>query len=432
MSDTIHKEPLAAQAHVLSKSGDWDGAQKKLIALIGEITGASVTTLTINRDQYSLNSLNGLVSVSDGSDYFFKYHHEEGEEQSIEEYYRAELLKRYGFPVDVPVFACKEPGRQILLYRQRDDKRLADVCRKVESEAAYQTIDPIVNAQIELDKLTLTKTLESYKPVTENEVESEAIHQLFYRRLVDGQHPDGLGGRVNKFYVGKIFQLGDTTLDWENFSQAKWCINGVNYPYSIEELFTQSANTLKPSHLADHGAVTAHGDAHNANVWYENGDVPKLSMFDPAFAGEHIPALLAEVKATFHNIFAHPYWLYEPNLVEKNYHVSVQFHTENNTIYVKHDWTLTQLRQAFLDSKIRNYWQPLIRHLDDCKALPSNWQEIIRLGLFCCPTLVMDLRADGLSNHTPYSSPLGFAVAVSLANPSQEGLSAWVDELLIS
>ncbi len=432
MTSAIQKEPLAAQAHALSKSGDWDGAKEKLMTLISEITESAVTQLKINRDQYSLNSLNGFVSASDGTEYFFKYHHEEGEEHSIEEYYRAELLKQYGFPVDVPVFACKEPGRQILLYSRRNDHRLADVCRELESTKNWEAMPPIVSAQVEFDKLTLTKTLESYKTATEAQVDAEAVHQLFYRRLIDDKNPQGFGGRVAKFYVDKTFHIGDVTLDWETFSQAKWKINGVVYPRSIDELFALSATTLNPLHLAHHGVVTAHGDAHNANVWYEDGEHPRLSLFDPAFAGENIPALLAEVKATFHNIFAHPYWLYEPQRVEDYYDVSAQYDQDSNTIAVTHNWQLTELRKLFLESKITHYWKPLIAFLREKDSLPEDWKDIIRMGLFCCPTLVMDLRAGGLGSHTTHSSALGFAIAVSLANPSEKGLSGWIDTLVES
>ncbi|WP_413283000.1 hypothetical protein [Vibrio sp. MA40-2] len=429
MNLPVHKQPLAAEAHALSKLAQWDEARAKLMLLISQITGVEVKQLTINRDQYSLNSLNGIVSLIDSSDYFFKYHHEEGEEHSIEEYYRAELLKQHGFPVDVPVFACKEPGRQILLYTKRDEQRLADVCRTIEMQKDWANMAPVIEAQVAFDKLVLGKTLNSYRVGTKTQVNSEAIHQLFYRRLVDKVNPVGFGGRVAKFYVGKTFALGSVVLDWDTFANAKWQINGIDYPHTIFELFQQASNVLDPINLANHGVVTAHGDAHNANVWFEQSDKPSLSMFDPAFAGEYIPALLSEIKATFHNIFAHPYWLYEPKEVESNYDINVYFNDETSTIHINHNWDLTPLRQSFLDSKMTHYWKPLIQFLADKNALPAHWKEIIRLGLFCCPTLVMNLRASADNSNTAYSSALGFALAVSLASSNDAGLSHWVDSL---
>ncbi|WAH61718.1 hypothetical protein LZ023_39440 (plasmid) [Pseudomonas silvicola] len=107
---------------------------------------------------------------------------------------------------------------------------------------------------------------------------------------------------------------------------------------------------MKPAALASHGVVVAHGDAHNANVWYEtqHGE-PELVSFDPAFAGSNIPALLAEIKATFHNIYAHPCWLYEPDDAAARYQVNVR--CDGNTLIVEHDWQLSPLRRAFLTSE---------------------------------------------------------------------------------
>lgn len=59
-------EPLAAQARTLAKQGDWEGARTKLLQLVSEVIGASAKDLEINRDQYSLNSLNGLTELDDG------------------------------------------------------------------------------------------------------------------------------------------------------------------------------------------------------------------------------------------------------------------------------------------------------------------------------------------------------------------------------
>lgn len=88
----------------------------------------------------------------------------------------------------------------------------------------------------------------------------------------------------------------------------------MRYGRTLGQLFDEAAERLNPRRLADAGGFIAHGDAHNANVWYsEHPDgTAALSFFDPAFAGEHVPTLLAEVKTTFHNMLAHPLWLYDP------------------------------------------------------------------------------------------------------------------------
>ena len=54
-------------------------AEAMLAALIADLFAIPVADLRINHDQYSLNSLNGFFT-SDGADFFFKFHQEEGEE----------------------------------------------------------------------------------------------------------------------------------------------------------------------------------------------------------------------------------------------------------------------------------------------------------------------------------------------------------------
>lgn len=423
------RQPLAAQARTLARAGDWQGAQQKLTQLISEVTGASASDVAINRDQYSLNSLNGLVTLDGSRRLFFKYHHEESEEHTIEEYYRAELLREHGFAVDVPCYACGEPGRQILLYTRRDDRRLADVCRTIEAgeEPALQAT--VIDAQQRADRDILQKTLPTLHRGSVDEVVAEPIHQLFWHRLISPDALAGLGGRVQRFYVDKEFSLAGESLSWQTLSQLQWEINGVRYSHSLRQLFLEAGQLLAPAALAQHGVVVAHGDAHNANVWYDTqGTQPELVSFDPAFAGSSIPALLAEVKATFHNIFAHPLWLYEPAQADSRYHATVG--RCGDTLHVTHDWQLTPLRAAFLDSKGENYWRPLLAALRDKGWLPGNWQRVVRLAMFCCPTLVLDLRAGGGSGHTPLTSSLGLALAVMLGSEGDDDFNRWINQLM--
>ncbi|MBD1599886.1 hypothetical protein [Pseudomonas typographi] len=413
-------EPLAAQARALAKQGDWGGARTKLLELVTEVIGTQAIDLKINRDQYSLNSLNGVATLVDGRHFFFKYHNEEGEDKTIEEYYNAELLRAAGYRVDVPVYACGEPGRQILFYGLREDLRLADVCRNIEEAAGWQHMERVVRAQACYDKEALDIALRTLKVGNPAAVVKEPVHQLFHHRLATPELRDGLGGRVYRNYVGQRFTFPGAEVSWDVLKALKWVINGLEYNRTLEELFLEAGDVLAPAKLAGHGVVTAHGDAHNANVWFEDtqGEA-RLVSFDPAFAGRHIPALLAEIKATFHNIFAHPLWLYEPARVAERYKVYTRI--EGGRIHVDFDWDLSPLREAFLASKAREYWKPLIAELKARNLLPLNWQRVMRLALFCCPTLVLDLRAGGNGGHTPDSSALGLAIAISAGSEPVAG-----------
>jgi hypothetical protein len=181
--------------------------------------------------------------------------------------------------------------------------------------------------------------------------------------------------------------------------------------------------------------VTAHGDAHNANVWFETDRAtPHLTMFDPAFAGSHVPALLAEVKATFHNIFAHPTWLYEPQVAATRFQARAE--RRGDVLAIETDWALSPLRTAFLERKAMLLWRPLLAEMQARGALPADWRRLVKLALFCCPTLVMNLRANGTTGagaHNPVSSAIGLGIAVMMGSAPMEGagdaLSAFLDAI---
>ena len=163
-----------------------------------------------------------------------------------------------------------------------------------------------------------------------------------------------------------------TLLDWESFSRLQWRINGLKYEVSIAELFARAVKLLSPVALARYGGVVAHGDAHNANIFAsKDGANSSLSLryFDPAFAGRNMPALLAEVKATFHNTFAHPFWLYEPDRAESAFTVSA--HQEAGLLVVEHNWQVSPIRTGILTSKVEQIWLPLLQALRERKFLQS-------------------------------------------------------------
>jgi Ser/Thr protein kinase RdoA (MazF antagonist) len=412
MTEGRHDDNPTAEARRLARAGEWQAAEATIARLIESSFGLSVAALEINRDRYSLNSLNGFVTASDGRAFFFKFHQEEGEAETVGEYYRAEILRDAGFPVDMPLHVSGEVGRQILLYRRRTDPRLADLCRPVELGDGDPA--PLIEAQRVLDCLIGERYLASLHATTAAQIEAESIHRLFHARLVDFGDGSTLGGRARRFYVDQMFRFPGVALSWRDLADKRWRINGVTYRRTLGELFEESRTRLRPLQLAGHGAVVAHGDAHNANVWVEQTEGCKLVFFDPAFAGLHIPALLAEVKATFHNIFAHPLWLYDAPIADRRFTAAVA--VAGDTLDVTTDWRLSPLRAAFLESKAERVWRPLLAELAVRGWLPPDWRRILRCALFCCPTLVMDLRAGGSADHTPVTSAIGLAVAITMGS----------------
>lgn len=393
-------------------------AEPMLAVLLADLFGIEARNVAINRDQYSLNSLNGFFDTLEGA-FFFKFHQEEGEEQMSGEYYRADILARAGLPVDQAVYTSTLPGEQILVYRRRTDPRFSDVLRALDLEDHPGRRAAAVAAEADLSDRVTEVYRKTLHPITGEQSSSEPIHRLFFERLIDpatGAYP---GGRLKSFYVGQSFEFPGATLSWAELSSARIIVNGIAYRHGIGELFDLAHQRLNPARLADAGGVVAHGDAHNANVWYSDGQGgPTLSFFDPAFAGEHVPALLAEVKTTFHNVIAHPLWLYDPEQAARRYTTTVAY--RDGTLAIETDWALTPVREDLLRVKAERTWRPLLQDLKDRDLLPEDWRQVIRLGLFLCPTLVMNLRA-GSGRHNPVSSAIGFANAVRVGSEPSAG-----------
>ena len=407
-------ESRTARLRALALAGESEAAAAGIAALLADLFDLAAEDVRLNHDQYSLNSLNGFFRAG-GAEFFFKFHQEEGEEAVAGEYYRAGILAAAGLPLDMPVHISREPGAQILVYRRRTEPRFADVLRALEERDDEGARSAALAAETALNAQLLEVCRRTLHPITPMQSAAEPIHQLFYKRLVDdGQFP---GGRYRRFYLGQDVALPGLTLPWSEFSALRFVINGAAYQDDLATLFARAEARLRPQRLADAGGVVAHGDAHNANLWY---GAAGLSLFDPAFAGEHVPALLAEVKSTFHNIFAHPFWLYDPDLAAARFSATAR--VENGALHIETDWALTPVRQELLLVKAESFWRPWLAALRHCGMLPTDWREVLRLALFLCPTLVMNLRS-GAGRHNPVSSAIGFAMAV-MAGSEPAGASA--------
>ncbi|WP_210187076.1 hypothetical protein [Kaistia soli] len=407
-----------------------DGEARRLIAaLIADLFKIPITDVIINRDQYSLNSLNGFLT-SAGADYFFKFHQEEGEEAMAGEYYRADILAEAGLPIDLPVYKSVMAGEQILIYRRRTDPRFSDVLRRLDIGLDDAAEDRAIAAETALNGEIFRVFERSLHPITAAESEAEPVHRLFHQRMIDPSTGLAPGGRYRQFYIGQRFRFPGADLSWDEFSSARICFNGTTYRRSVGALFEDALHRLDPRHLADAGGVIAHGDAHNANVWYlDDALQPRLMYFDPAFAGENVPALLAEVKATFHNCLAHPFWLYEPAEAERRYQTRANY--RDGILSIETDWDLSAVRKRLLHAKAAEVWRPLLALLRTRGLLPGDWRQVIRNALFLCPTLVMNLRA-GAATHNPSSSAIAFGVAVMVGSEPDRGsdlMTAFFDSI---
>ncbi|HFQ15701.1 MAG TPA: hypothetical protein ENK41_05035 [Rhodobacteraceae bacterium] len=403
---------------------DLPGARRMMAALLGDVTGQEVADLKINHDAYSLNSVNGFVTLGQAGACFFKFHQEEGEDVGVREYYNAAILEKAGYPVDMPLFAATEPGRQVLIYRRRHDRRFSDLCRQIEQGPAGAMAETILETQRRFDETVRDLALENLHTASAAHIAAEPVLQLFYHRLVDdpkAREAPATGGRARRFYWNRVFDLPGGRYGWDDIAEASWRINGRDYAISLRQAFHEARQNLSPSRFGPGPAFAAHGDAHNANIWFTGDggeEPPRLVMFDPAFAGAHVPALLAEIKASFHNIFAHPDWLYNPDDCASGFSATARL--RDGVMHVETDWRLTPLRRGFLVSKAQRYWRPLLAELNRRGQLAADWQAIMRSALFACPTLVMALRA-GAGGHNPVSSAIGLAQAIRAAAAPEDG-----------
>jgi hypothetical protein len=392
---------------------DTQRAEMILEKFISELFNIPTAELKINQDQYSLNSLNGFFTSGE-TKYFFKFHQEEGEAEMRGEYYRADILARAGLPVDQPVHISTLPGEQLLVYKRRTDPRFSDVLFELDQRPDKAAIARAVTAEAALNDHILACAQTSLKPITAEESSAEPIHRLFRERLIDQGTNAFPGGRYKRFYVGKRFDFPNgVSIPWDDLKTARPVINGLEYSKSFGELFDLAYARYAPESLADAGGIVAHGDAHNANVWYERGETADhLTFFDPAFAGDKVPALVAEAKSTFHNIFAHPFWLYNPEMAAERFNATTRL--ESGRLLIETDWRPSEIRQRLLATKAKHFWKPWLATLKTAALLPQDWETVIRIGLFLSPTLVMNLNAgEGAERHNPTSSAIGLSVALS-------------------
>ena len=200
----------------------------------------------------------------------------------------------------------------------------------------------------------------------------------------------------------------------------RWRVNGTEYRSSLSDLAEQASRLLSPVSLAALPVVTAHGDDHHGNVWaIEGAGGPALRLFDPAFAGTDLPALLAPVKATYHNALAHPFWLYHPAEAAERFHVETS--VAGDGVEGSDDAGLSELRREVLDSAAELVWAPLLAEMSRRALLPANWRAIVRSALFCCPMLVTNLVDE--SRAVPVRL-VGLARAVAAGSEPASGTDA--------
>jgi len=398
-----------------------EGLALALIRSVAPQLGAS--SVKINESKLSLNSVNGYIA-SGTKKYFFKFHAEENETESMEntEYYNAKILADSGLPVIQPIFTSHRPGLQFVVYEYIDAPTAFDAyeeqeLRRFEGDSYDDAqVRQLLDAERSLCEKIRNGFLNSLERTEASEVEKASLNQLFYRRLVGTfENPS----RLESYYLDKMLHLpnGDF-LPFNKLLKMRWVINGISYDETLAEIITKAKYLLNPAKEKSAATVIGHGDDHNGNRFLVNGD---YVFFDPAVAGRQ-PALLSFIKATAHNIFLHPFWLYEPKKLDGR--LQLQMQIRDDVISVQHNWSLPELsplRLKILEVYGTEVWRSLLQELAKRGWLPSYWKEYIRAGLFCCPFLALNLIDE--NKYSPAQSMLALAKCVELGSrPKQESL----------
>jgi hypothetical protein len=390
-------------------------AESLLLAFVRESFSLNAASLELRPLAVSLNSFNGFMTLNDGKRLFFKTHTEP--DSVIGEYYHAAMLADAGYPVIQPIFSSKEAGKQFLIYEVIDDPSVFDVAWAIENGQS-DDFEMLTRAQHVADDQLLTIYQRTLAEQPAADAERAPVHQLFYHRIT--------GGRLERFYGALPGQAGgDTAIILPNgeFSmrevrRAKWEINGQRYAPTLDDLIQNAIKLLNPSQGGP--TIIGHGDAHNGNVFFR--DHSSLLYFDPAFAGRHHP-LLDLTKPLFHNIFA--MWLYFP--VVKRDQTRITLDVGGDVWRVEHDYALHPVREMFLRSKTERVLMPMLQELKERGWLRTDWRDMLKASLFCCPFLTMNLT--DAHKFPPTISLLGLAMAVEMGAESR-GTRSHIDQIL--
>lgn len=366
----------------------------------------AVESVTLTPKAVSLNSFNGFYKLN-GQEYFFKTHVEE--QGVLEEYYHAEMLSKAGYNIVRPLQTLHEEGRQMVIYPVVRWPVMFDLMRAVETGTAKGiTQDTLVAAEKhECERLlAIYEQTLAHSSATENA--RAPIHQLFWHRLT--------GERLKSFYVGKHIPIPGTSdsISFEELLSCHWMIHGsltqnTTPALTLGELIEQVKIVLNP--MQEAVTIIGHGDAHFGNVFLESSGKGQNTYlyFDPAFAGRHSP-WLDVVKPLFHNIFAT--WMYFPQEIARGLQLTVSRH--GTAIVIEHNYALTPVRQAILETKRHYLLSPLQKMLAGRSALADNWADSLRLALMCCPLLTVNLLDE--QRIPPAIAWLGLSLAVEMGN----------------
>lgn len=391
---------------------DKERAAAELLSLLHERGHRDISDVEVDPKPDSLNSLNGMVTLNDGTQLFFKTHVEEDER--LGEYYNARTLDEVGYPIVRPERVRTVPGEQMAFYRPLSYPKMFDVVQAIEDERLAGRHPDGERRLVDLQRALDRRVGEIYRntasPLSAEGDRRAAVHQLYYHRLRKD-------GRFRLFYEnGSIDWKGSAHRAADLFVR-RWRVNGVRFRDTLASLITDARDALEPRGCPV--SVVGHGDAHNGNVLVDLAQ-GRLLFYDPAFAGRHDP-LIDIVKPIFHNIFGR--WMYNPHRVSGE--ISFDCRIGEHEIEIEHDFAPSPLRVQFLESKLDGLMPAVLSLLRDYGVESESAERRFRSALLCCPLLTVNLAAPFdpagplSSRYTSALRLLGMSLAIECASVSQ-------------
>lgn len=377
---------------------------KVLLSYLNEIfeeQGFRFKAVYVNTESSTaLNSINGQCILENHDKLFFKFHSEENEtELDSSDLYKSGLLLKNNWPVLRPIATSNLPGKQCVLYPWIESQTvytllLSEDIRFLESKCYTNKLSSLITAIEKSTKIIGEAMVDSL--YFDSNCINSPIHQLFSYRL--NPRRDEVV-RIQSFY---------DELKILNFFNKYFVVNGYKYPYSINKIFSDSKDKLNANCFHCTPSIVAHGDEHFANQYYINDEI---LIFDPAFASR-MPALLAPIKATAHNICAHPFWLYEEKLFREFCKFTIE--EDDNDIFINHNFLLYSVeshRSQILDCYLKNIWNPLLMSINKKQGLPKDLFEIIFLALFCSSSLAKNFNLISKGDYRINALLFGFNIS---------------------
>ncbi len=296
-----------------------------------------------------------------------------------DEYRKAGLLVKNGWPVVKPITISQNEDYPLLLYPKMDEPTLFDELEK-SNRTGVSTFTAQLISDLNVFNQTIgQKELQSLRQGSSKEAQNAPVQTLFWNRFKPG-------GRIDQWYTeNTLFQLPGLTepIPWKKLLSCIWKINDTLYSITLQDVIDNARKVLSFKEEKNTFITLSHGDDHAGNIRLTQ---PPL-VFDPAFAGWNPVAL--DIKALAHTGFsplAGMYYLPKGAICtyQKNGNqLEVKVNIVDLPIYPMHE----ELARQIIDMRIL----PLLQKIKNLGGNIKKESQRIKSGLAGCALLTVNI-----------------------------------------